>query len=173
LEKFLDDRVLGQANWYHKTGRFRLGQHLLLENVARVSLIVAFGVSAAHLTMLFVVPHDASHGRTPAQVAVEAVAITPPPLGSAAIALQLLLQGRSLSRLYRRQGRLLSVLSCQLHDLKEQIAARERLVPDESLTPERADLELKRLVLRTEELLANEQQQWWQLMHAGEDAAEA
>jgi hypothetical protein len=163
LENFYNLRVVDQKEWYAKKSASHAHRHIRFEDVARVALVLALVVSAMHLILLLTETHGPDSGRSDWQLAVEIIAIFLPPVGAAATALQSLFEGRRLSRSYRDQARALQNLASSFLELQQQMLATVSPTPQQQA---RWELQLKRLVLRTEDVLASEMRQWCLLMQS-------
>jgi hypothetical protein len=162
FDVFYKQRLLDQKGWFTgKSARFsRVDERF--EEVAKGVLVLALVVSVWHLATLFYGDHAQSE-RTLSQLMIEVLAIVLPPVGSAATALQSLFEGRRLSRSYADRARGLTGVETALLSLHPEIANCDSQTSEDR---KRCEFQLKRLVLRTEEILANELLQWWMLRHA-------
>lgn len=162
IDLFYDQRLLYQKGWF--TGKSRWFSFIdeRFEDVAKGVLVLALIVSVWHLATIYF----GSHGegpRTLSQLVIEVLAIVLPPVGSAAAALQSLFEGRRLGRSYADRARVLTTLETALLSLHQQMTANSSQTPAQQ---KECDFLLKRLVLRTEELLASDLLQWWLLRHS-------
>jgi len=160
LEDFLKDRVLDQRDWFWaKRGKSnRLNWRF--ENIIRGTLVMAIVIASMHLISLIFGTYETGGGRPLLRLVIEIAAITLPPIGSAAAALQAVFQGRRLGRSYKLHSLDLDVLH---HELLALGAAKT----ETTISQENYEFQLKRLVLRTEELLANELRVWYFIMRPG------
>lgn len=99
--------------------------------------------------------HPAAAPHFPLELVVEVIAIALPPAAMAAIALRSLYETGRVSCSDMDLGGSLSSLASEFVALQ---ANKNRMTIAESAP------QFKRLVLRTEDLLANESRQWWVLM---------
>jgi hypothetical protein len=163
LQEFYNLRVVDQKEWFAQRSDFHTHRHIRFEDIARVALVLALVVSAMHLILLLTGTHGPGDVRSAWQLVVEIVAIVLPPVGAAATALQSLFEGRRLSRSYGDRARTLQRLVSAFSELQQQMTAPGSKTPYQLA---RWEFQLKRLVLRTEEVLASELHQWWLLMHS-------
>jgi hypothetical protein len=158
FDAYNEQRLLDQKTWFsRKSARFARADELF-ENVAKGVLVAALAVAAWHLAALYFGSHDEAGERSVSQLVTEILAIVLPPVGAAATGLQSILEGRRLSRSYRDRAKALTKLETALVKLQPEFAAGG---PENA----RHEFQFKRLVLRTEEALAGELQQWWLLRH--------
>ena len=164
LQDFYNLRVFDQKEWFAQRSVFHTHRHIRFEDIARVALVLALVVSAMHLILLLTETPGPAYGRSAWQLVVEIVAIVLPPVGAAATALQSLFEGRRLSRSYGDRARALPASGqCLLGTPATDSSSR---LEDATPAGPVGSFQLKRLVLRTEEVLAGELHQWWLLMHS-------
>jgi hypothetical protein len=145
---YLRDRVLNQRDWFwSKRGKSSTLDYAY-ESIIRVVLAGALVVAAMHLVTLLTQP---AGQHLALRRVIEILAITLPAIGSAASALQSMLQGRRLSRSYKLHAQELDLLRDEL----------ERLIGAKPVGIAAFEHQLKRIVLRTEELLSNELRVWY------------
>jgi hypothetical protein len=149
LKTFRNERLLYQRDWYSRRSTEWGEQDDLFENVAKGLLISALVVSALHLATLYL--GGESEG---SKKALEILAIVLPPIGAAATALQSLREGRRLSRFYADRALTLTNMAAALTDIESRSASGGA-----------EEFQFKRLVLRTEDTLADELLEWWLLRH--------
>jgi len=163
FDLFYKERLLHQKKWFSdRSADFgRIDKRF--EDIAKGVLVLALVVSVWHLATLYFGDHAlVGAERTASQLTIEILAIVLPPVGAAAIALQSLLEGRRLSRSYADRERLLTNIETALVGLHPEMAASNSQTPEHR---ERCEFQLKRLVLRTEAVLASDFLQWWLLRH--------
>jgi hypothetical protein len=173
LNEFLQHRVLDQQTWFSAKCVFHMRRDSLYGSVAKAALLIALVVAAMHFIALATGGHGAADQRSAVQLIIEILAIVMPPVGAAATGLQSLREGRRLSRSYQDHADALTGIGNDFLRLKEDIEeafpSAQSLI-DPTLTEQQNTLKvefefrLKRLVLRTEELLASELRQWWLIM---------
>ena len=152
VDEFFQQRVSEQEQWYLRKSRAHEWGFRLIEMFARLALVLALIVSAIHLASLYWVGDRHGADRPWELLAVELAALFLPNLGAAAISLHIFLESRRLARTYHSQARRLQRLRGDLAALRTQSPS-----PDNQHR-------LKRVVLQTEGLLAEELHQWW--LHA-------
>jgi len=199
LKIYLDDRLRDQRNWFRDSSASHAERNKWLENGAKLTLALALVVAAMHLILLVRPPPQKAHSDRQLSIErpqisaysdgidakkhsgsldhllIGIFAIVLPPVGSALIALQSLYESRRLSLSYQGHADVLTSLANDGLALQMEI---EEVFPSgigDSLTDqERAkkaqfELRLKRLILRTEELLASELRHWWLVVSGGGD----
>jgi len=150
---YLDQRVRDQRVWFARRAVQHETRDRRLEWAAKVVLVFAFLVAGMHLTDLL------GHHDHEASVRVKVMLIAAfvlPPLGAALVGVRALLEGKRLSRAYQYNARCLAELERELMTLVAECAA--------GVTPS-AGARFRRLVMKTEDLLAAELRQWWIVMH--------
>jgi hypothetical protein len=185
LDEFAAKRLLGQEHWYITKSHENEHHSHVQEAAIRIALVLAVVLAAMHLTGLmsggggqaapthatqeypgsdavhpigFVAVLQAQASTAAGQpnhtlmLGIELVALILPTVSAAAFAIQTFLESRRLARTYDRQARRLQRLSSLLAGL--------RLLPPS----DERDQGVKRLVLETEGILAEELLQWW--LHA-------
>ena len=162
IDLFFDERLLYQKGWFAEKSTWFGGVDERFENVAKGVLVAALVVSVWHLATLYFGSHGEG-ARTLSQLMIEVLAIVLPPVGSAATALQSLFEGRRLSRSYADRARVLTTLETGLLNLHQKMTANSSQTPAQQ---KECEFLLKRLVLRTEELLASDLLQWWLFRHS-------
>jgi hypothetical protein len=162
FDVFYNQRLLDQKEWFTRKSSWFARRDELFEDVAKGVLVVALMVSVWHLATLYFGSRGGGE-RTWSQLTIEVLAIVLPPVGAAAIALQSLFEGRRLSRSYEDRARALTNLETALLSLSPKIAASGSQTPEHR---SQCEFQLKRLVLRTEQVLASELLQWWLLRHS-------
>lgn len=101
LEGFLKERVLDQRDWFWaRRGKFNK-LNWRYENIIRGTLVLAIVIASMHLVSLISGTYETGGGRPLLRLIIEIAAITLPPIGSAAAALQAVFQGRRLGRSYK------------------------------------------------------------------------
>lgn len=174
---FIKDRVLHQRNWFWtKRNKFN-DINWRYENIIRGTLAFALVFAAMHLISLLVGTYEAGKGHPWLRLIIEVAAITMPPIGSAAAALQSLFQGRRLGRSYKVHALELDVINEGLISLMANHKGIEETLMKQPDNEERRrklkeekdsyEFQFKRLVLRTEELLSNELKVWYFVMRPG------
>jgi hypothetical protein len=144
IEEFARERISYQQRWYSEKSHIQEQLFHGIEAAVRVALVAAAILSAIHLTNLSYGQHSKW---------VDAFALSLPAIGAAGTALHMFLESRRLARTYQSHARRLQRLDTELDALR----ARQPLSPADQHR-------FKRLVLQTEELLAEELLQWW--LHA-------
>jgi len=156
-DQFFEHRILDQQNWFWRKREKFIRRDWRYENIIRSALALAFMVAAMHLVTLLVGTFEANARFRVLQLVIEIAAIGLPPLGSGAAALQSLYQGRRLGRSYEFHAKELEIIKNELSALN--VAWKEKTIAQENF-----EFKLKRIVLRTEELLANELRVWFFVM---------
>lgn len=154
IGEYVTNRAQDQQGWYFKKSQLFAKKDIIYERVTKGVLIGALVMSAMHLISLIFLPPE---GRLPLHLIIEILAITLPPIGAALAALQTFFQYRRLSHSYEYHSRALSDLTPALQQLLIRMENKE-FQPDEK---NRLNLEFKRRVLQTEEVLASELRQWY------------
>ena len=162
FDVFYKQRLLDQKGWFTRKSAWFARRDELFEDVAKGVLVLALMVSVWHLASLYFGSRGGGE-RTWSQLTIEVLAIVLPPVGAASIALQSLFEGRRLSRSYAERARALTSLETALLSLQSKMSSGDSQVPDRR---KQCEFQLKRLVLRTEEVLATELLQWWLLRHS-------
>jgi hypothetical protein len=146
-DRYARERVQGEGEWYLRRSRECGATDRRYERAARIVLALALIVAAVHFARLLGPRVSFWDGL------FEVLAITLPPVGMAILSIQSFKQVRRTGYSYLDQSRALNHIA----------VAFAKLVPASMPSEDRAHWEfrLKRLVLRTEELLANELRQWW------------
>lgn len=152
VDEFFQQRVSDQEQWYLRKSRAHERGFRWIELFARFALVLALVVSAIHLASLYYVGDRHSAARPWELLAVELAALFSPTVGAAATSLHFFLESRRLARTYQSQARRLQRLRGEMAALRTQSPS-----PD-------SQHRLKRIVLQTEGLLAEELHQWW--LHA-------
>ena len=149
LSSYRAERVEEQRNWF----RDKTAQHGRVartwERRSRVVLALALVVAAFHLGLLIT-------GEVPAWLHhnVAIVAIVLPPIGAAIVALLSIAGSSRLQRSYAERAR-------QLDEIRLELLRLEERQDDPAAKPDEISYELKRLVLRAEEVLTQDLQTWW------------
>lgn len=161
FEFFYVERLLDQKVWYAGKGKKvgRLDERF--EELAKGVLVGALVVAAWHLASLYFGTHTEGTERSTSQLVTEILAIVLPPVGAAATGMQSLLDVRRLSRSYADRALMLTGLADAFLKLQPQFTTGGPPRPED-------EFQFKRLVIRTEEALANELLQWWLLRHSGQ-----
>jgi hypothetical protein len=152
---FLQKRIVGQCKWFQRKQVHFRSLDLRYERVVHGALIAALIVSAMHLILLLVCSQKSCQAQfIVLRTAAEVAAVVLPPIGTAAGALQSLQQGRRLAHSYRLHASELELLRREL----------ERLIAAPPEDSHKYEFLLKRLALRTEELLSYELRTWFLVM---------
>ena len=177
LDIFKKDRVRDQREWFWAKRNKYTKLNGRYENIIRATLALALVLSAMHLAILLLGRNPNGGEHSWLKLAVEIAAIVMPPVGSAAAAFQSLFQGRRLGRSYKLHALELDVihrdLTALLETYREKTDALKRQPENEEgmrsleLEKDRFEFQLKRLALRTEELLTSELRVWYFVMRPG------
>ena len=164
LQEYRKQRLSAQRNWYADKSEEYYHKDRLYEWAAKAALTVALVIAAIHLGELVAgAGHDAGggvHGPvsgwwTPAMTVA---AILLPPLGAAFVGLRSIFEYHRLGRSYRLEAERLAALEGQLVVLAEDLQSGRR-------EPGDIGLEVRHVVLQTEEVLLGELRQWWIIVH--------
>jgi len=176
-DMYLNIRIADQQRWFRSKSKRLIAAHFRYENIVRFTIAVALVLAAMHLmTLLFNILYEDSN-RT-IKLIIEILAIAVPPIGSAAAALQGLFQ-------YLRVGRSYKMFAKDLGDIREDFAglicshkgrveAFHQMAESEEtksqIKREISDYEfqMKRAMLRSEEILSNELNIWYSVIRPGQ-----
>jgi len=145
LDEYLRDRLNNQQEWYSRKTVERYKTNAWFEHVTRGVLIAALVLASMHLIALISAP-------TKLKLLIEILAITLPAVGAAFGSLQAFFQYRRISRTYDFYSRALNCCAGVMTALQGQTHHMEKGLYLKNF---------KRLVLKTEELLASELYQWY------------
>lgn len=155
VDGYIENRLRNQKRWHHERAEKHEDTDRTLENVLRWTLIVAVALSASHLVMLMTanMKHETTHlvGRI-----VELLATATPAVAAGVVALQSILQSRRLSRSYIHAVQKLAEGERLLLDARTRSQATSDERERTAIAREQA-----RLILRIEETLAHQLQEWW------------
>ena len=154
LRMFAKQRVDSQRQWYLRKSKVHVHCDWRFVSVIRFTLLAALVLSAGHLAEL-IWSNGESAGRL-----VETAAIIIPPIAAAAMALRAICENQGISYSYAAHASELGKLSLALKELE----VRAETVRSQTPEADAVALQFKRLVLRTEDALADELRQWWTLM---------
>ena len=144
IEDYLKGRLQDQQKWFSTTAKKRYEANAWFEHFARGVMIAALVLSAMHLIAL-------AGGSSNLHLPIAILAIILPPISAAIGSLQAFFQYRRISHTYEFYSKALNCCAGAMTKLHEQMHHNK----GDQLT-----LKFKRLVLRTEELLASELCHW-------------
>jgi hypothetical protein len=158
LDAYRSERLEQQREWFTR----KAAQHQVLEKrydrLARAILLAAFVVAVLHLMLLLLAPPGGQ--RPVGRILLELAAIVLPPVSMTIASIQSLKESHRLSRSYKGYARLLEPLVRDARRLSDEAQATAK---SGSPSPDLI-LHTKRLVLRTEQVLAGELRQWYLIM---------
>ena len=160
IEFYLNSRLRQQRTWYENNVKKHTFNDSWLERCGKFVLVVAAVMAAMHFMALLQSLPGEVHSPPASHVFIQIIAIVLPPIGSALIGLQSLTEAKRIACLYREQIARLVVLEKEFLSLASSLvqvtAVSNRDEICISVMPIDLRLRFKRLVLKTEELLANE-----------------
>jgi hypothetical protein len=176
-EMYLNNRIADQQKWFKSKSKKLIAVHFQYENIIRLTIAIALVLAAMHLmTLLFNILTEGSARNM--KLIIEILAITVPPIGSAAAALQGLFQylrvGRSYKMYARELGKIHEDFAGLICSHKEKLDAFDQLAESEEkkkhIKQEISDYEfqIKRIVLRCEGILSNELNIWYSVIRPGQ-----
>lgn len=151
LRAYREERVATQRRWFADREASAREKDRLHETLAKLALTAAVIVSALHLGMLLA--HESQGAPAPHRLLL-LLAVVLPPIGATFVGLRSIFEYHRLSRSYALQAESLSVLEGQLVALERESESGNR-------SPEEVAFQLRRIAVRTEELLAHDLRQWF------------
>jgi len=164
IRDYATNRIEDQLKFYRSRTHRNHRRNEVLESSAKAALLLALIFSVVHL-LFVVMPYPTDDSRFAGwEKVITIVSLSLPPFIATIAGWQSFYQPLRLKLSYQSQAEALTLLANELSRLEDKVSSGKE--PRDAASGARYFREFKRIVLRAEEVMANEQIQWWMLINS-------